>query len=866
MPGELTRQRASGTTVRAGPESLGYSRFKWLLVALAVGLSIAFFAFFMFSAKQNADQAQRNAERQMANLAALLADQAQHAFSGVRVTLGTAAAEIAGEPDVEKLTRTLQRYAAIDGRIERVTLVDARGEPVASGGTPEPGADFKVRDCWKFLAANPDASEAIGMPRRDPKSGGWVVSIARAIREPDGTWHGALVADLPRSFFERLYAQIDSGRRSSFGILDRRGAVVARTASAERVPDDALNGNPFFETALRAAEKGDMARRVVGLDGVERVYAFAVAQELPYVVYAGTSPEDYLADWRENIRISLPFSSIVVAIFIFLILALARHLGRLEESEASIRHSDARYQTLVANIPGIVFQRRRDASGHNAIVWISEAVETQLGLSAEQCVREDGRPLARATDPDDLKLLMEAYDRSAISMVGVHWIGRISHVDGRRRWFEVTARPRRLPDGAIIWEGIALDATDRLVAEHALENVRAQLDAKKEQLETALSNMAQGMCVYDGDLRLVVFNRRYLELYGLEDAGIREGSTLEETMRASISRGNYALERAEAIVQERLAAARRHEPQRLVQRLENGHAIEVDIRPLAGGGSVASFTDITERENAGVALRQAKETAELADRAKSQFLANMSHELRTPLNAIIGFAEIMTDKLFGPLGDPRYDEYALDIRESGRHLLMLINDILDLSKIEARQANLREEQVDIGEVFASCARLVGERAQRGSIDLDVGSADDIPAVWADRVKLKQILLNLLSNAIKFTPAGGKVSMGAARKPEGAIEIKVVDTGIGMRAQDIPIAMQPFRQIESTLARRHEGTGLGLPLTKAIVEMHGGRLELQSAPGKGTTVTVVLPAERVIDPHGVQDAQLAEAIHAARNAL
>ncbi len=687
------------------------------------------------------------------------------------------------------------------------------------------------------------------------------------IRGRDGAWRGAVVAEVPREFFERLYARLDIGRRSAFGIVDRRGVLVARTPALDRVYGRSIEGTPFMmaaEAALRG--EGGTAERTVGFDGVERVFAFAAVPGVPYFVYAGTAPDDYLAAWRANVRVSLPFSALVLAIFIFLILALARHLGRLERSESSIRQSDARYQTLVANIPGIVFQRRREADGRTAVVWMSDAVLPLLGMTAAEAVRDRGAPLRDATNPDDLRALLEAYERSAADMRAMHWTGRMRHAGGRERWFEIHARPRAEPGGAVVWEGLVSDVTDRVAAENALASVRAQLDQKKAQLELALSNMAQGMCVYDRDLRLTVCNRRYLELYRLEAAGIGEGSTLEQIMRASVALGNYTPERAEEVVRERLEAARRSEPRKLIQRLETGHIIEVDSRPLDGGGSVATFTDVTDRESAGVALRQAKEQAELADRAKSQFLANMSHELRTPLNAIIGFAEIMTDRLFGPIGDPRYEEYARDIRESGRHLLTLINDILDLSKIEARQANLREEQVEIADLFTACARLVSERAQRGGVDLDVMSAEAVPAVWADRVKLKQILLNLLSNAIKFTPSGGTVRMTAARTPAGDVALAVADTGIGMRTQDIPLALQPFRQIESTLARRHEGTGLGLPLTKAIVEMHGGTLSIVSTPGGGTTVTATLPAERVIDPHGVQDAQLAEAINAARSAL
>jgi signal transduction histidine kinase len=227
----------------------------------------------------------------------------------------------------------------------------------------------------------------------------------------------------------------------------------------------------------------------------------------------------------------------------------------------------------------------------------------------------------------------------------------------------------------------------------------------------------------------------------------------------------------------------------------------------------------------------------------------MSHELRTPLNAIIGFSEIMMGELFGKMGDDRYRDYAKDVHNSGRHLLELINDILDLSKIEAGKLDLHEDEVDVAHVLTNCERLVRERAQEASVVLCVEVGGTLPRLAADETKLKQILLNLLSNAIKFTPAGGRVTLAAALNGAGELALRVSDTGIGMKEEDIPIALQPFRQIDNQLSRKYAGTGLGLPLTRALVEMHDGRLEITSAPGKGTTVIVVLPAGRLRAPVG-----------------
>ncbi len=251
-------------------------------------------------------------------------------------------------------------------------------------------------------------------------------------------------------------------------------------------------------------------------------------------------------------------------------------------------------------------------------------------------------------------------------------------------------------------------------------------------------------------------------------------------------------------------------------------------------------------------LRAAKEHAERADRTKSEFLANMSHELRTPLNAIMGFSEVIRDALFGPV-DPHYRGYANDIHESGRHLLAVINDILDLTKLESGKFELHDEEVSIPEMLAACKEMLAVRARQGGLAIAIQAAAELPLLHADPVRLRQIVINLLSNAVKFTPTGGSVVASARRSAAGEMLLEVRDTGIGMKQEDIAVALEPFRQIDSQLNRSYEGTGLGLPLVKRLTELHGGSLEIVSAPGQGTTVIVRLPASRVIAPRGRQRA-------------
>jgi signal transduction histidine kinase len=245
-----------------------------------------------------------------------------------------------------------------------------------------------------------------------------------------------------------------------------------------------------------------------------------------------------------------------------------------------------------------------------------------------------------------------------------------------------------------------------------------------------------------------------------------------------------------------------------------------------------------------VKLRRAKEDAERADRAKSAFLANTSHELRTPLNAIIGFSEVIRNETFGPIDNPRYLEYLKDIYDSGCHLLRIINDILDLSKIEAGKATLdREERVELVPAIETAMRMVQPQANAERITLSLDLDATLPAVSGSARMLQQVFINLLANAVKFTPTDGKVTVRAAARGADEVAVAISDTGIGMSDEDIEVALTAFGQVDSKMARRYDGTGLGLPLAKAIVELHRGRLEIDSHPGRGTTILVLLPRLR-----------------------
>jgi signal transduction histidine kinase len=256
--------------------------------------------------------------------------------------------------------------------------------------------------------------------------------------------------------------------------------------------------------------------------------------------------------------------------------------------------------------------------------------------------------------------------------------------------------------------------------------------------------------------------------------------------------------------------------------------------------SLSAATD--KAENAREEAIVAKDAAEKANRMKSMFLATMSHELRTPLNAVIGFSQMMEEQTFGPLGDPHYQEYTGLIQKAGRHLLDLINDILDMSKIEAGKFELNREAINCHAVVDECVVLMRERARRNGIALSEDQSTGSLTLFADPRAIKQILLNLLSNAVKFTPQGGRVT-AKARECNGAVAISVTDTGVGIPADQLYRLGNPFVQLRNNAGAAHEGTGLGLALVRSLAELHGGTLKIESVEGRGTTVTVAIPIEQ-----------------------
>ncbi len=431
-----------------------------------------------------------------------------------------------------------------------------------------------------------------------------------------------------------------------------------------------------------------------------------------------------------------------------------------------------------------------------------------------------------------------------------------------------------LPDGKSVWIdargqasgeagekgyrrilGVMLDVTEERITQ-------ARAQAAEVRLRDAINSVSEAFVLWDRQGRLLMCNNSFRLFFSLEPRLIKPGAAydaVKKYMRLAIKQEQLAPEAGPGVRE---------------AEMDDGRWLQISERRTAEGGMVMTAADITaiklqdearraneaQLEEAVDNLEQSrgqladlarkyeaeKIRAEGANRAKSEFLANMSHELRTPLNAINGFSEIMVAEMFGPLGERRYKEYAGDILSSGQHLLALINDILDMSKIEAGKMNLSFEPLNVEDVVEDAVRLVRNRADSTGLNLIV-NLPELPEFEADYRAIKQVLLNLLSNALKFTPHGGSVTVSAERRRDvtgDRLRIHVRDTGIGISPEDLGRLAKPFEQIESQLSKTQQGTGLGLALTKSLIELHGGELEITSTPGEGTTVTVVLPLHQM----------------------
>ena len=373
--------------------------------------------------------------------------------------------------------------------------------------------------------------------------------------------------------------------------------------------------------------------------------------------------------------------------------------------------------------------------------------------------------------------------------------------------------------------------------------LRRRRCAEARLLQSTLENIGEGLSVFDSRGRLIAWNSRFCELLELPP-DLTAGAPLRDILMLQAVRGDFGGDDPLVEIVKRLERFYCDVPTTKERVTPRGRVLQISRRAMPDGAVVSVYSDITDLKASERKLIQARSQAEMANRAKSEFLANMNHELRTPLNAIIGFSEIIAHELFGPMGNEKYLDYMQDIHKSSLHLLAIINDVLDMSKIEAGKLELSKEPLNLRNVIGEVIRMMRERAQSRSIELVPKYLEEEVEIWADELAMKQIFLNLVSNAIKFSKVGGKVCIRiVADRPDLAI-VEFEDHGIGMNEEEQERALLPFGQAKPSTTANYGGTGLGLPITKGLIEAHGGKLAIESRTGHGTIVRVSLPTERM----------------------
>ncbi|HYH22206.1 MAG TPA: response regulator [Azospirillum sp.] len=511
----------------------------------------------------------------------------------------------------------------------------------------------------------------------------------------------------------------------------------------------------------------------------------------------------------------------------FLGTLLLRERRRLENAQA-LEFSESRYRMLAEHASDAIARIRPDG----VLTFTSDAVSKVLGYRPEQLV---GRHFADLLHPDDRP------DWTAEP----RFTGRIRHAAGRWTWIEasvstIASARTGAPAECVM---VVRDVSQRVLAEAALRDSEERYRLLADNVSDVI------MRVSPGGVRTYC-SGAVQEVLGYQPDELTGGSFLAQVHPADRADAEAAFRRLTPANPRGTGVFRVRHKHGWWTWTEASVRLIPDPRPDphadtdAPGDFVFVLRDVSERRRMEEDLMQARRTAEQANQAKGTFLATLSHELRTPLNAILGFADLIAREAFGPVGNPQYKQFGEDIRGSGQHLLTLINEILDYSKAEAGHLRLDEGVVDLVAAVRFCARLLGGRAARTGVTLTHQVCPDARYIRADEGRIRQILLNLMSNAVKYTPSGGQVTVSIT-VDDGAPTIAVSDTGIGIDEKDVPRILEAFEQVENPANRQSAGTGLGLPLTRRLVELHGGSLYLDSRVGEGSTITARLPPERLV---------------------
>jgi two-component system cell cycle sensor histidine kinase PleC len=667
--------------------------------------------------------------------------------------------------------------------------------------------------------------------------------------------------DLASDLLKRSGSNGALGMRYVLAVTDADFNLLAVTPAyleweGKRLDRLVSGGQPLFMFGERAGVTEVM------IDGKPWYAAVNLTQGRGGAAVAMISSDSLLYEWNRTVSLSVTMFVLTAGVLIIILYA---YFGQTARVQAADRIYDRAHQRV-----DLALTRGRcglwDWDMARGKMYWSRSMYEMLGYTPSETMLSFGR-VAEIIHPEDGDLFDLANQIVARDIDCIDQIFRMRHADGQWVWMRARAEVVDPEASEIHLIGIAIDITEQ----HQLAQRSETADMR---LRTAIENISESFVLWDAQGRLVMCNSKYQQDIGLGDKDLVPG-----THRDDIEQHMTAF-----VADRRLANANGARGGATYERqYADGRWMQVNELTTADCGVVSVGTDITQikqhqeklveserrlmatihdlsiarkseseraRELAELNKKYMKEKdrAEGANQAKSEFLANMSHELRTPLNAIIGFSEMMQTSIFGPLGSPRYKEYVKDINDAGMYLLGVINDILDMSKIEAGQLSVEREEIDLHPLISETVRVVALQAKEKEISVDTDIAEAM-TLYADRRAVKQILINLLSNAVKFTGQGGRISV-RARKVAGAMRLTIEDNGCGIPKRALSKLGKPFEQVQNQFSKNHTGSGLGLAISRSLAELHGGGLKIRSTQGMGTVVSVRIPSE---DPPQAQAA-------------
>jgi len=649
-----------------------------------------------------------------------------------------------------------------------------------------------------------------------------------------------------------LGAMPDTGGRYLV-VLDAQERVFAATSGGQHLVGRPVSGllresSPLWLFGERAGVQE------TEIDGVQHLAAMARLPEGAGAILALTPVSDMNEAWRQSVSVNVTLFIATSSILLVILYAYFSQAGRAQEADGIYLESHRRVDMALSR--GRCGLWDWDMA-RGRLYW-SRSMYEILGLEPRDSVISFGEA-SRLIHPDDGDLYEIAQKVASGDIKQVDHLFRMRHASGHYVWMRARAQVVDPTSAQTHLIGIAMDVSEQ----YRLQQRTAEAD---QRLFDAIESTSEAFVLWDRDDRLVLWNKHYQEIHGLP-ADILAPGTARCDVEAAATR---------PVVARRLAVpCAKGVAQTYEVQLADGRWLQINERQTRDGGQVSVGTDITPLKRNQERLRDSekrlmatigdltasqyelkrkaeelselnqdyqveKERAEAGSRAKSEFLANMSHELRTPLNAIIGFSEVLQARMFGPLGSDKYAEYADDIHNSGIHLLTVINDILDMAKIEAGQMQIERENVDLVPLLEETMRLLAIQAESKGIEVQQKIPADL-SLTADRRAMKQILLNLLSNAVKFTDPGGRILV-RARKTSTAVTLTIEDTGIGIPKALLGRIGQPFEQVQNQFSKSTGGSGLGLAISRSLAELHGGAMKVRSTEGVGTIVSVRVPLE------------------------